>query len=1080
MIRFILVILIMISIGLPVYSQKDSAKKDPMASSVFSGLKFRSIGPALASGRVIDLAVNPNDNSIIYAAVACGGIWKTTNSGIKWTPIFDNYPSFSIGCLQLDPCNPNVIWAGSGENNSQRSVSWGDGIYRSIDGGKSWTNMGLKKSEHIGKIVINPKDPNMVYVAAQGPLWGPGGDRGLYKTTDGGKTWEQSLKISENTGVSDIVMDPRDPNVLYASSYQRRRHVWTLINGGPEGAIYKTVDGGKTWDKLTSGLPGGYVGRIGLAIAPSKPDIVYALIEAAEDAGGFFKTTDRGASWSKVYNYQAGSAQYYQELFCDPIDPDKVFSVDTYTKYTEDGGKTWKNLGLKERHVDDHALWIDPKNTRHLFIGGDGGIYETFDHGETWRFFENLPITQFYRVAVDNTYPFYYVYGGTQDNATIGGPSRTMNTGGIMNQDWFFTKEGDGFQTRIDPKNPDIVYSQAQYGSLVRFDRKSGERIDIQPQEDKGEELRWNWDSPLIISPHSNTRLYFAANKLFRSDDMGSSWKKISGDLSRQIDRNQLEVMGKIWDPEAVAKNASTSLYGNIVALSESPMKENLVYVGTDDGLIQVTENSGESWSKVESFSGVPEKTYVSDIFTSQHDENVVYACFDNHKMADFKPYVLRSDNKGKSWISISSNLPENGPAYCIVEDHKNKNLLFVGTEFGIFFSVDGGAKWTQLKGGLPTIPIKDIEIQKRENDIVLATFGRSFYVLDNYSALQETSKETIDAAAKIFSVRDPLMFVPDARVGGRRDFGEEFYRAENPDFGAQITYYLKEGLKSKKDIRKEAEKASKEGNYKYPTFEQLRAEDLEEKPYIMLEIADESGYLVKRIKAPASAGYSRITWDLCYPDTRPLEASSDPNKSSGMPVLPGRYQVSMFKFIDGQFTKLDGPVFFTAKVISNATVPGDINKVNAFHKRLQEAQRVLTGTDSYFKEIKEQMNLIRKSLAATAGVTQEMLLMAKSINDSLVDVERFLYGDESKRKRNENQPPTVFDRLERMFYYTWMNLSDPPQTYLASIDIAETELSQAIAKMKNLQANQIAQLEKEMDRLNAPWTPGRVLELKK
>ena len=552
-------------------------------------------------------------------------------------------PRYSIGCVTIDPTNPNVVWVGTGENNSQRSVGYGDGVYRSEDGGKSWKNVGLKASEHIGKIVVDPKDPNVVYVAAQGPLWAPGGDRGLYKTTDGGKTWNAVLTIDENTGVSDVVMDPRDPDILIAASYQRRRHVFTLIDGGPGSGVHKTTDGGKTWKKITSGLPKEEMGRIGLAIAPAEPDTVYALVEtaAANKAGGTYRSTNRGESWEKRGDYVPGGPMYYQEISVDPKDPERLYSMDVFLKVSDDAGKTWRNLGERYKHVDNHAIWVDPRDTDHYLVGCDGGLYESFDRAATWRFFDNLPVTQFYRVDVDNSSPVYYVYGGTQDNNTLGGPSRTLNAHGTANHDWFVTWGGDGFHARIDPTDPNIVYSTLQHGVLGRFDRRSGEAVLIQPQEKPGDDpLRWNWDSPLVLSPHNPTRLYFAAQRVFRSEDRGDSWTPISEDLTRRIDRNKLKVMGKVWGPDAVAKGASTSFYGNIVSLDESPLVEGLLYVGTDDGLVQVSEDGGKTWRRQDSFPGVPVMSYVSDLFASRFDANVVYATFNNHKAGDFKPYA--------------------------------------------------------------------------------------------------------------------------------------------------------------------------------------------------------------------------------------------------------------------------------------------------------------------------------------------------------------------------------------------------------------------------------------------------------
>ncbi|HEV8629568.1 MAG TPA: glycosyl hydrolase, partial [Thermoanaerobaculia bacterium] len=623
------------------------------------------------------------------------------------------------------------------------------GVYKSSDGGKSWTNVGLKSSEHIGKIVIDPRDSNVVYVAAQGPLWSAGGDRGLYKTTDGGKTWKQVLAISENTGVSDVVLDPRNPDVVLAAAYQRRRHVWGVIAGGPESGLHRSTDGGATWTKVTSGLPTEQLGRIGLATAASAHGVMYLIADAANKAGGFFRSTDGGASWEKRSDYTAGSPQYYQEIFVDPADADRVYSMDTLAQVTEDGGKTFHGVGEKFKHVDNHALWIDPGQTDHLLMGCDGGLYETFDRGATWDFKGNLPLAQFYKLAVDTTRPFYYVYGGTQDNNTLGGPSRTVSSSGIANGNWFVTVGGDGFQPRVDPTDPDIVYSEWQYGNLVRFDRKSGELLDIKPIEEPGEEpLRFNWDSPLIVSPHAPTRLYFAANKVFKSEDRGNSWTRISPDLTRHLDRSKLKIMGKVWSVNAVARNASTSYFGNVVALSESPKVAGLLYAGTDDGLVQVSEDGGAHWRKQDHFPGVPEMTYVARVDASRHDADTVYAAFDNHKQGDFKPYLLKSSDRGKTWTSIAGDLPARGTVYSFAEDTVQPNLLFAGTEFGLFFSADGGKGWLQLKGGLPVIAVRDIAVQAEENDLVVATFGRGFYVLDDITPLRQATPVVVEQEA--------------------------------------------------------------------------------------------------------------------------------------------------------------------------------------------------------------------------------------------------------------------------------------------------------------------------------------------
>lgn len=1082
---FVFALILLFSAGTIINAQKkkEEKKDDKMKSGTFSGLKFRCIGPAMMSGRITDFAVNPENRSEYYATVASGGVWKTTNAGTTWKPVFDSQGSYSIGCIAMDPNNYSVIWVGTGENNSQRSVSFGDGVYRSDDGGENWKNTGLKESEHIAKIIIDPRNSDVVYVASQGPLWGPGGDRGLYKTTDNGKTWEQVLFISENTGITDIVMDPVDPDVIYAASYQRRRHVWTLINGGPESAIYKSKDGGASWDTLKTGLPSGDVGRIGLAISPADRNVLYAVIEAAGDNSGVFRSTNRGASWEKRSDYSTTSPQYYNEIFADPKDVDRIYVMDTYTNVSCDGGKTWNRLNVKNRHVDDHAFWADPGNTDYYLIGGDGGIYESFDRGVTWNYMSNLPITQFYRVAVDNAEPFYFVYGGTQDNNTIGGPSRTTSASGIVNSDWFITNGGDGFESAIDPEDPNIVYSQSQYGWLVRFDKKSGEKTGIKPQEKKGEmSYRWNWDSPLIISPHSHTRLYFAANILFRSDDRGGTWTAISGDLTRQIDRNKLPVMGKVWSVDAVSKNASTSIYGNIVSLAESPLKEGLIYAGTDDGLINVTEDGGKTWRRVETFPGVPEITYVSCITASQHNVNTVYASFDNHKKADFKPYILKSTDTGKTWTSIAGDLPDREIVYSIAEDHVKPGLLFLGTEFGVFFTIDSGKKWIKLKSGLPTICVKDIDIQRRENDLVLGTFGRSFYILDDYTPLRELTPELLEKESHIFPIKDALMYIPSRPLGGggKGSQGDSYYTAENPPVGATFTYYLKESVKTKKQQRqkKEKELIKEDKPVPYPPFDELRVEDEEEKPYLIFTVADESGNVIRRLTAKASEGISRITWDFRYPSTSPVRLKSKQKDESGLLAMPGNYSVSMAKCVDGVIADPCVKQNFKAVVLNNSTLPAsDRNALVQFQKEVHELSRAVNGAIRATNDLEEKIKLLKKALKNTPMAPANLFSDLKSIEKKTTEIKRQLTGDRTILKRNENAPVSVRSRISTIVYGMLRSTSAPTWTQRDSYKVAGEEFSIVLSDLKQLMETDLNNLENAMEQAGAPWTPGRIPE---
>lgn len=1051
-------------------NETDSMKID------FSNIKLRLIGPAVFGGRISDIAVNPINKNEFYVSFASGGVWKTTNAGTTFAPIFDKEGSFSIGCLAIDPNNPYIVWVGTGENNSQRSVSWGDGVYKSTNGGKTWKNMGLKNSEHIGKIIIHPKNSDIVYVAAQGPLWGPGGDRGLYKTTDGGQSWQQVLKISENTGVTDVVMDPRNPDVLYCATYQRRRHVWTLINGGPEAAIYKTTDGGNSWEKLENGLPTGELGRIGLGISSANPDYIYAIIEGNDGKGGIYRSTDRGASWEKRNSWFSGSAQYYHEVFCDPKNPEKVFFIDTYLRVTEDGGKTLQKVPNNNRHVDDHAVWIDPDNTKHFMVGGDGGLYETFDNGSTWRFFANIPTGQFYRITCDNTEPFYFVYGGTQDNNTWGGPSRTTSRGGITNEDWFLVVGGDGYKAQVDPKNTNIVYAMWQYGNLVRYDRKSGEVYYIQPQPEKGEALRWNWDSPLLLSSHSTTRLYIASNKVFHSDDQGQSWKAIRGDLTRQIDRNKLPVMGKIWGPDAVAKNASTSFYGNIVSLAESPLNENLLIVGTDDGLIQITTDGGNTWRKIDKFPYVPETTYVSDLFASNHNQNVIYATFDNHKNADFKPYVLKSTDLGKTWENISSNLPLNGSVYTIVEDFIDPNLLFVGTEFGLFVSTNQGKHWHKLTGNFPTIAVRDLEIQKRENDLVVGTFGRGIYILDDISFLRNLNGEVLSKEAVIFPIKPALIYNEDeSRI--KYDNGSSFWRAENPPFGATFTYYLKEKIKTRKEIRREKEKEiEKEGKpVYYPPFEELTSEDLEQNPLLIFKIYDSDVNIVRTLIKNPSTGFNRISWDLRYPNTEPISDSVNLNYNSGMAVVPGKYKVQMFKSVDGKISPMTEPVEFECKLLNNLSLPPkDLTSLLDFRRKVAKLQNAVMGTNSLLNETTKKIQIIKNAFLSSNQFEDASLIKLREIGYLLDSLKMKLSGNQTIARLNENQPPSIIERLIYILTGLWSTTQEPTETQKKSFEIAKEELKEVLSKLKKIVDVEIPSFEKELDKVGAPWTPGR------
>lgn len=1058
-----------------------------MSSGTFAGLELRPIGPALISGRVVAIAVDPNNRAHYYVGAASGGVWETKNDGGTWTPVFDHEGSYSIGAITIDPNNTSVIWVGTGEGNSQRSVAYGDGVYRSDDGGASWKNMGLKDSQHIGKILIDPRDSNTVYVAAQGPLWNSGGDRGLYKTTDEGKTWSKILSISEHTGVADVAMDPTDPDVLYASTWQRERRFWTLIDGGPESAIYKSTDAGKTWTKLMKGLPTADMGRIGLAISPADHNVIYAEIEAADEKGGIFRSTDRGATWRRQSPFNA-QGMYYGVVEPDPKYVDRLYVMNVVIMVSDDGGKTVHPIGLRNEHSDNHVMWIDPADTNYMLVGCDGGVYESYDRGDNWIWKANLPLAQFYDVSVDNAEPFYFAYGGTQDNSSLGGPSRTTSANGITNADWFVTTGGDGFHSQADPEDSNTVYAESQYGVLARYDRATGQQKGIQPQQTSGgPPLRWWWDSPVLISPHSHTRLYFGSQILFRSDDRGDNWQAISPDLSRQIDRNQLPVMGKIWGPDAVAKHQSTSFYGEIVAIAESPIQEGLLFVGTDDGLIQVSPDGGKTWKKHDSFPGIPDRSFVTRIIASSHDVNSVYAAFDNHKNGDFHPYLLKSVDAGETWSSISANLPENGPVLAITEDPVDANLLFAGTEFGLYFSGDDGKKWIQLTGNFPVISVHDLAIQKRENDLVVATFGRGYYILDDISSLRGLKPENLNENDILFPVKKAPMYIESMRLGlpGKGFQGASFFTEPNPPFGATFTYYLKDKLLTKKELRekseREAEKAGK--TPPYPSMDVLRAETEEKPPALFFTVSDSSGKAVRQVPATNASGIHRTTWDLRYPATTvslrqlsPEEEVFFGGRDRGPLAMPGKYSVTLSQQVDGVIKQIAGPQFFEVYPLGASEMkPEDHAALAAFQLQVAHLNGAVTGAMESANDLKTRLAIITRALELTPGAYASLIAQADAIQQKNESILRELRGDRETSERGEAVPESIAERVGNIMEGERMSSSLPSGTDRQSYQIASDQFAQAVAKLRALIEVEVANLQKAMQAAGAPWTPGTI-----
>jgi photosystem II stability/assembly factor-like uncharacterized protein len=857
-----------------------------MDSEFVGEFQLRSLGPHLKPGRVSDVVLDPRNNNIWYLSFGSGGVWKTVNRGTSWKPIFDGGGSYSIGCLAVDPHDSNVVWLGTGENSSNRSVGYGDGIYKSTDAGKTWKHMGLTDSQHIAKIIIDPRDSEKVYVAAEGPLWSDGGDRGLYKTINGGKIWKAVLEVSQYTGITSVALDPENPDTVYAASYQRRRHVGVLVGGGPESAIFKSTNGGSSWKKLTNGIPSSDKGRIALAVSPQKSEIVYALVTAAGNESGFFRSTDRGESWTRQSNYKLVDPQYYGEIYPDPHRFDHIFSVDMMMQETEDGGRNFKPVTW-QMHVDYHALVLNPADSNHLLVGNDGGLYESVDGGNTWRHFTNLSTAQLYRVAVDNALPFYNVHGGTRDNGSFAGPSRTVNQVGIRTSDWIQTGGGDGFQARIDPSNLNIFYTMSQNGDISRYDKKTGSRVGIRPPaEVDGKNTRWHWDTPFIISPHSPSRLYFAGNRLFRSENRGDSWLPVSPDLTRELDREKVPLMGRVWGKDAVQKHRFTTTLSVSTAMSESILKEGLLIIGTDDGLLQISSDGGEQWHRIDRFPGIPKWTYISDVCTSRHDIDTLYVAFNNHQVGDFKPYLIRSEDGGKTWVSIAGNMPYRHIIWTVVEDHVNKNLLFVGTELGLFFTVDGGKHWIQLRASVPTVSFRDLTIQRHENDLVAATFGRGFYILDDYTPLRHLTAENLAQEYVLFPPRAAYIY---NELGFETAvFGN--VTTANPEFGASLTYYLKDGLTEDKNN------------------------------FIQLKIMDGQDKLVRTIKGSATPGLHRLVWDL-RPESAPVNQERRRRRRRPGPLVkPGIYTVLLSKTVNEQESELGTPQTIEVKPLPDKT----------------------------------------------------------------------------------------------------------------------------------------------------------------
>ncbi|MFC1791233.1 WD40/YVTN/BNR-like repeat-containing protein, partial [Gemmatimonadota bacterium] len=937
---------------------------------------------------------------------------------------------------------------------------------------------------------VDPRDGQVVFVAAEGPLWSPGGDRGVFKTTDGGESWSAVLQIDENTGITDLEFDPSNPDFLYAAAYQRRRHIWGFLAGGPSSGIYKSTDGGESWRRVERGLPGGDMGKIGLAVTPASPELVYATIESDGSEQGFYRSLDKGESWERRNSYISGGTgpHYYQEIEASPEDPDLVYQMDPFVQVTRDGGASFDNLGTgRENHSDHHALWIDPSNGEHLLVGTDAGLYETFDEGMTWRHFPNLPVSQFYKVAVGSDEPFYWVLGGAQDLGTLYGPAKTSNAEGVRNGDWTVPMGADGYGVAIDPTNPNILYMETQVGNLYRVDRRNWEALSIQPQpapEDPPE--RWNWDSPLLISPHAPNRLYFGSYRLWRSEDRGNSWTPVSGDLTRNRNRYEMEFMGRAWSVDDLHDNGAMSQYATLTAISESPVSEGLLYTGSDDGLIHVSEDGGGSWGLAASLPGVPEGSFINDLEASQHDAGSVFALADAHKTGEFSPYLFESTDRGGSWRSIAGDLPQGTIVWAIQQDHLDPNLLFLGTEFGLYFTPNHGVNWFKLGAGVPTIAFRDLKLQRRDQDLVGATFGRGFYVLDDYSPLRELANGVLEEEAFLFGVRDAWWYIPSVpgQALGRPTWGSDAFVAPNPPFGATFTYWLKDLPSTARDDRQAVEKElrNRGENVPFPGWETLREETLESGPRVHIMVRDARGEPVRWLEGPARTGLHRVSWDLRRPPPDPVDLSTpgfvppwatDPQ---GPLVAPGRYRAELVMVSAAGVESMGVAQEFEVKPLPTATPGTDFAAVAAFQLETSELMRQVAGAGEEVRRVQDRLRHMSAALLETPRADASLFGRLDALARTMDGLQVRLFGDRVRGGLNEASSPSINGRVGQVMGGHWDTRQTPTATQRRNIEIAAADFSGLVRELTSLIDGELARLERDLAAAGAPWTPGRRL----
>lgn len=1013
-----------------------------VTESILINMKWRCIGPANPGGRMDDFAVVNSNPFIIYAATASGGLWKTANNAVTWEPIFDGQSTSTIGDVTISPSNPDIVWVGTGEQNNRQSSSWGNGVFKSADGGKTWKCMGLRETHHIGRIVVHPTNPDIVYVAALGHLWGPNKERGLFRTTDGGKTWANTLFINEDTGFVDVAMDPESPVTLYAAAYQRRRTAYGFNGGGPGSGLYKSTDSGETWMRLTKGLPEGNVGRIGIDIYQNNPNVIYAIIEHKD--GGVFRSEDKGLTWKKMSSTNP-RPMYYSQIRIDPNNDQRIWVLGESMYFSEDGGKTFMT-DLMSRyprqeyriHGDHHAMWINPENSNHMIIGSDGGIYISYDGGKTCDLINILPLGQVYEISFDMHKP-YYVNAGLQDNGTWHGPSAAWFRQSITNEEWFRIGGADGFYSQVDPRDCNVIYTSSQNAGISRFNLKNFETKSLKPaSKDQGEIFRFSWNSPFLISPHNPDIIYLGGNKLFISKDRGEIWEPTI-DLTTQKDREKIPIMGVLPDNNTLSKHDGVASYGTITTISESPIKEGLLWVGTDDGNLQISRDSGKNWKNlIQNFSGIPKNTYVSRVVASSKEEATVYVTFDGHQNDDFKPYVFISPDYGESWNNISGNLPEGATVSVIREHPRNPNLLFVGTERGAYFSIDKGKKWINFKYDFPVVPVDDIAIHPRENDLIFGTHGRSIWILDDVTPLEQLTKEVLSSSLFLFDLRPTIIFNP-YRLWTNYDIkgpvGHKIFEAPNPPQGAIISYYLKERLNTD--------------------------------PKIIIE--DTMGKTIRELDGPKEAGINRMIWDLRYgPPNFPISGEI----GEAPFVLPGEYEVKLCYGSEVQKKLL--------KVEADPRIDATFVERKIQHDALLSIYKLcplLSSAIQANRHLKRQIDNQINNLRDFPGLSNSIRHQIDSISKEIENIHITLSGD--RTLGDQETPLSISEKLRTLNNSISRYTRAPSEREILKIREATEAMGEVIKKINKVVEIDIPALNNLLNENNIPRIfPGKAIKV--